>query len=391
MKKVLFLLAVAMMLGPAMPIIAQQRKTVKRSNNVQRKTTSASNPKAQIAAPVKTIAIIDIKTGIKSFCVTDDAIYYLEKGNNNAVMSIDRKTGEISTVIPGIANVYEGARPCIRKIFVCGNRLILECGKNSFTDDGIYVYDGQDVKSSLKLSNNGLFVVGNDKYFLTDNPDLREISYWSVEDLKLIKKVEGGNAKGWFTPEFIASDGSVWATTGLDAECFTLSGTRRDYSLEKEDYVLQVRNGSAQGGLNGCKVQKGDYLYVSCGRRVYRMNMLSPGKWEEYAKTPPTINNRFEWFCPDSKGNLYTQGVSTGDYNTQYWKVGEFDSPKSLGRDLMTGLTKWGYTKIWLTLHKNVTDKDGNLISVGDKEFWIYNPNGVIGYTKAVGKVIEKE
>ena len=119
--------------------------------------------------------------------------------------------------------------------------------------------------------------------------------------------------------------------------------------------------------------------------------MLSPGKWEEYAKTPPTINNRFEWFCPDSKGNLYTQGVSTGDYNTQYWKVGEFDSPKSLGRDLMTGLTKWGYTKIWLTLHKNVTDKDGNLISVGDKEFWIYNPNGVIGYTKAVGKVIEKE
>ena len=385
MKRTILFLTAAMMLGIAMPSIAQQRKTVKRSNTIKRNTTSVAKPKPSTASSVKTIAVYDIKAGIKSFSVTDNAIYYLEKGNNNAVMSIDRKTGKFSTIIPGIANVYENARPYIRKILICGSRLILECGEGSFVDRGIYVYDGHNVESSMKLCNSGSIIVGNDKYLIIDNGDIRSIQYWRLDNIKPFK-TENVNMEGGFTPRFIGSDGSVWTTYGLTAVCRTLSGKRIEYSLEKEPYVMQAKNYTA---LTERGTQIDDYLYVNLSRRIYRINLITPSKWEEYAKVPPTIDNRFEWFCPDSKGNLYTQGVSNEENNTQYWRVGEFSSPKSLGRELKTGLKKWDYEKVWLSLAKNATDEDGNLISVRDYRIYIYNPNGVIGYTNAVGGIVE--
>lgn len=383
MKRSILFLAAVIMFGVAMPTMAQKRKTIK-SSTIKRNTTSVAKPKAN-TAPVKTIAVYDIKAGVRSFSVTENAIYYLEKGDNNAVMSIDRKTGQFSIIIPGIANVYENARPRIRKIFMYGNRFILECGEDSFRDRGIYVYNGHDIESSMKLSNSGSVVAGNDKYLIIDNGDIRALQYWRLDDMKPFK-TEKGNTEGWFTPRFIGSDGSVWSTWGLTAECRTLSGSRFEYSLEKEPYIMQAKNYTV---LTGRGTQIGDYLYVNLNRRIYRIRLVTLSKWEEYAKVPLTIDNRFAWFCPDINGNLYTQGVSNEANNTQYWRVGEFSSPKSLGRDLMTGLKKWDYEKIWLSLSKNTTDADGNLLSIRDKRIYIYNPNGVIGYANAIGGIFE--
>lgn len=117
--------------------------------------------------------------------------------------------------------------------------------------------------------------------------------------------------------------------------------------------------------------------------------LISYEENKEYAKMPPTINNTFDWFCADANGNLLTRGDSNDNNNTLYWKVGSFDSPQPIGRDIETGFTDWGYTKIWENLNNNFMDADGNFISHKGSNIYIYNPNGVVGYTNVVGKIVK--
>ena len=119
------------------------------------------------------------------------------------------------------------------------------------------------------------------------------------------------------------------------------------------------------------------------------MYLLNPGTLEEYAKMPPIINNSFVLFCADANGNLLSLGNSNDNNNTLYWKVGSFDSPQPIGKDIETGFTDWGYTKIWENLNNNFMDADGNFISHKGSNIYIYNPNGVVGYTNVVGKIVK--
>ena len=40
-------------------------------------------------------------------------------------------------------------------------------------------------------------------------------------------------------------------------------------------------------------------------------------------------------------------------------------------------------------LIKNFMDADGNFISHSGSNIYIYNPNGVVGYTNVVGKIVK--
>ena len=100
------------------------------SAQVRRKTTTTarkSSPSTRVKKTVtkkdvvKTIACYETKA--KSIAMGNKYIYYLEPGENNAVIGINRETGEKETIIPGIAGIYEGARPRIYKVFARGNRL----------------------------------------------------------------------------------------------------------------------------------------------------------------------------------------------------------------------------------------------------------------------------
>lgn len=372
-----------------------------RKKKVTKKPTQTIVAKPTVKQINKKCAIYSWKKDVRSVQVTKDYIYYVEANENNAVMAIDRKTGDLKTIIPGIAGIYEGARPRISQIKICGERVFFqlvnphglsnECG-------GVYVYDGKSVETSPCLSSKktGTIIVGNDNYLLTDDCDESSITFWDVKTLKPAKRIYNAyNVDGWIKPDnynqgFIAANGSVWCKYREDhASCFALNGKSTDYDITKEPYVFQENQKSSSLISINQFIQAGDYLYVSCKRRIYRMNLISPGKWEEYAKMPPTIDNRFEWFCPDAEGNLLTRGVSSDNNNTLYWKVGSFDSPQPIGKDIETGFNDWGYTKIWENLNKNFMDADGNLISHNGSNIYIYNPNGVVGYTNVVGKIVK--
>ena len=64
----------------------------------RRKTTTRTTTTQQRTAPaekiVKEVAFYDVK--IMDFCVGEKYLYYVEAMPNNAVMKIDRKTGEVS-------------------------------------------------------------------------------------------------------------------------------------------------------------------------------------------------------------------------------------------------------------------------------------------------------
>ena len=340
----------------------------------RKKKVTRKPVKTTVVKPVakvnKNCAIYSWGKDVRSVRVTKDYIYYVETNDNNAVMAIDRKTGDIKTIIPGIAGIYEGARPRIYSIFVCGDRLIFqllnphgmsnECG-------GVYVFDGKSVETSLYLKT-GTIIDGNDNYLFTiDCGNWQKDVIWDAKSLKPIKRIDHNSIlipnKG--NLGFIASNGSVWGKDfGVGGiTCYALNGKSINYTLDKEAYVVQ----EAKSGKN-LRIEKiqqaGDYLYASCKRRIY-------------------------WFCADANGNLLTRGNSNDNNNTLYWKVGSFDSPQPIGKDIETGFTDWGYTKIWENLNNNFMDADGNFISHKGSNIYIYNPNGVVGYTNVVGKIVK--
>lgn len=366
----------------------------------RKKKVTRKPVKTTVVKPVvkvnKNCAIYSWEKDIRSVRVTKDYIYYVESNDNNAVMAIDRKTGDLKTIIPGIAGIYEGARPRIYSIFVCGGRLLFQLINPhglSYECGGVYVYDGKSVETSQYLKT-GTIIDGNDNYLLTiDCGDWTQDVLWETKSLKPIKRMDHNSI---LIPDkgnlgFIASNGSVWGKSG-GVMCYALNGNRTNYTLDKEAYVIQEMRRGTYGGqvLDAERIQQaGDYIYASCKRRIYRMNLLSPGRWEEYIKMPSTINNTFDWFCADANGNILTRGDSHDNNNTLYWKVGSFDSPQPIGRDIETGFTDWGYTKIWENLNMNFMDADGNFISHSGSSIYIYNPNGVIGYTNVVGKIVK--
>ncbi len=371
----------------------------------RKKKVTRKPVKTTVVKPVakvnKNCAIYSWEKDVRSVRVTKDYIYYVEVNDNNAVMAIDRKTGDIKTIIPGIAGIYEGARPRIYSIFVCGDRLIFqllnphgmsnECG-------GVYVFDGKSVETSASLfpSKRGQMYVGSDNYLLAYDCDTENMTIWDVKRLKVVKQARrynysydlDGTIPDKQNQGFMISDGTIWSSSSEGAKRCPVTGKVSYYNINKETYVVQEAQRGTYLRINKIQ-QAGDYLYASCKRRIYRMNMLSPGKWEEYAKMPANINNTFDWFCADAQGNLLTRGDSHENNNTLYWKVGSFDSPQPIGRDIETGFTEWGYTRIWENLNTNFMDADGNLVSHSGSSIYIYNPNGVVGYTNTVGRIVK--
>ena len=117
--------------------------------------------------------------------------------------------------------------------------------------------------------------------------------------------------------------------------------------------------------------------------------MAAPTGWEEYAKIPPTENKNFSNFAVDNQGNIFTCGFMCSEpYNYEYYAAGHFDSPVPLGRKLSTGISSWATADIETDNFGSDGDNFIALDSYGPTLF-IYNPNGLVGYTEAKDKVIK--
>lgn len=370
---------------------AQTRK--RNTTTARRTTTTATAQKPVTKKPVvNTIACYETKA--KSVAMGNNYIYYLEPGENNAVIGINRETGEKETIIGGIAGIYEGARPRIYKVFASGDKLFFYIyTKDDF--DKVYMYDGKSVESSPRLnswgriitttSNRAVIVSTNYQYELWDTENMKRIANYGGKQYEKAKDMPSWESRD---PLFIiASDDAVWRDVNYEAVRIEKDGKRTRFGTEKEAYMLA-------NGIKGFDhmSSNGDSLYVSVKRRLYRMNMLSPGQWEEYAKIPVNENKSFFRSYADSKGNVMTRGNGSAKYNIEYYAVDALDTPKALGGDnFPSGLDVWDRTAIWWSLCPQimVDDKD-NFIFLNDAGvLYIYNPNGVVGYSKAIGTIIK--
>lgn len=366
---------------------AQTRKRTTTAKNAVRRTQTAvtsrtNNTASTPKATINTIAAYYFKP--KKVYVGKDYIFYLEDGKNNAVMGIDQNTGETVTFVPGIANVYEEARPAYNDLQAGGNYLFCGLGYDNNSEYHVYDVATKELKTVMKDWMNIDAI--NDRHALVwTKKGHKEL--WDITQLKRItafpRDVNWGSS---FKQKFyIASDGAIWFQfQGINR--IDKSGRATVYSLANEAYM--VKNNVKE--INHV-AKHGDSLYVSAKRRIYLMNMLQPGKWEEYAKVPLTEDNFFNTFVPDSKGNLLTSGDSFHNRSNnciEYYRVGAFDTPKPMGYYITTGLTEWGYKEIGIG--GMLTDKNDNYIKLEDScRLFIYNPNGVKGYAKAKGKVVK--
>ena len=388
MNKLISILAAILFFSGVQQVDAQKRRTTTRKTTTVRKTTTQKQT-TSTERLIKEVAFYDVKA--KDFCVDANYIYYLEGMPNNAVMKIDRKTGEVSTVIPGIANVYEGRRAVINFIDVAGGKFIFQYGgypgSVGIVVDGKY-QGSKDWEKVVRTKGNYMLIMcHNSGTELYNVKDMTSINVQGIPDsggsdrLGEIRLELDDNGCVWFPYE----SGEKFGVVRL-----TPTGKTTFYDLSTQAYVVseKITIYGPNKPINWF-TSAGAYLYASCKRRIYRLNMLNPTSWEEYAKIPPTLDSGFYQFWPDFNGNILNNDKSS---RKAYWfyRVGAFDIPWSLGDwgNIVSGMSKWGWEKIYPSLGKVRVDQDNNyIISQSGESICILNPTGVVGYDKARGKV----
>lgn len=391
MKKIRFLFFILvsfLLFGTAQTVSAQKRKPNKRTTTQRKPTVRWTNPTTE--KPIKEITGYVLNA--IDFCVDSKYIYYVEKKPNNAVMKIDCITGEISTVIPGIANVYEGRREEIKRISIAGGRLIFEYGDYP-GKVGIWVNGQFRGEESWEK----VFATSGNYALITNHGSGTEL--YDVLNMKSIplENIPGSGSSE--TRMTVAPNGSIWYPYRPEGQkkfgvvCLNTTGTTF-YDLSTQLYVAaeNIASTAWYGNPINCFRSIGQYLYVSCNRRIYRLNMLQPNGWEEYAKIPSTLDSSFMKFWPNWKGDILNN--DNGSRKAYYfYRTGAFDSPQSLGdwNYIKTGLLKTGWTGLWPSLSRVLVDANNNYIMLNGSCIAIYNPDGVIGYKKAYGKIYKPE
>jgi len=344
------------------------------------------------------------KLGARAIYVAGDTIFYVEKGANNAVMAIDCQTGEKSVVIPGIAGVYEGARPRIKKFWKVGNRKI-------FTREDreeVFLWDGKGVESSLRFDGSkdmvtscGDYVLfkGMGGYDLLNVRELRQI--WHLSD----EVVKYGNV-------LLAQNGTVWyyavdqgndpfnPLNNFGAVRIGLDGKSVFYyrSLVNQPYVKE-NNIKGKSNVTDTRetslVRKGNYIYLPVHRRVYRLDTPNEdAQWEEFAKVPANQPGDFGRIGINNRGDMLVRrpNADSFDQRTQLYPAGRFDQPINLGDEMTSGVSSpYGYNRLYVSLCSWFTDDNDNFVLLysDGNEIYVYNPDGVKGYKKALGRVVE--
>lgn len=401
MKKTIIAMALLLVAGSVQQTDAQQRRrtTTKKTTTVRKTTTQQRT--APVEKFVKEVAFYDVK--VIDFCVDGNYIYYVEPLPNNAVMRIDRKTGEISTVLPGIANVYEGRRDIIQRIDVAAGKLILRHSKNNYDIGlvGVLMQDGtymgsKDWEAVVQTSGDYALLMRRDS-----GSEVFDAKNMIIKNIKDLPNTGEGDAVGAVLKysdihPVIDSNGCVWhyywgnRKFGVCRKSAT--GNMKFFDLSTQAYVVSEGIGAGNDfdkPINWL-TSMGPYLYASCKRRIYRLNMLNPTGWEEYAKIPPTLDSSFHLFWPDWKGNILNDDNGFRK-NCWFYRVGAFETPQSLsdGKAISTGMNKFGWSEIWPSLCKVRVDLDNNYIVSGGSSITIYNPDGVVGFDAARGKIVK--
>lgn len=353
------------------------------------------------AAPVAKFALYG-KLKARAIYVTGDTIFYVEKGDNNAVMAIDRQTGEKSVVFPGIAGIYEGARPRIKKFYkVADDKIFTREGSL-----GVYLWDGKSVTTSPHFDKATDIIQTCGDYALLETGDGYGYDLWNVRKREKVWHHSGEGVGGQL---LLVQNGTCWyyafdygddpfhPVYKFGAVRIGLDGKKTFYckSMMSQPYVQENNIKGMTESASAQLTKSGDYIYLPVYRRVYRLDTTNEDAlWEEFAKVPANQAGNFGKLCINSKGDMLARrpGTNNKQEETQLYRAGHFDQPVNLGDEITTGITSpYGYNRLYVASCAWLTDAADNFIWLyrDGNEFYIYNPDGVKGYKKALGRVVE--
>ena len=140
-------------------VCAQTRR--KSTTTTKKSATTATTKTVAKSNTIKTIACFT-GTNVKSYAIGNKYIYYVENNNNNAIIGINRQTGERETIVPGIAGIYEGARMRIQEVHASGDKLFL-IAIDRKKEYHVYLYDGKSFETSTYLKDWGYIIKCSNK------------------------------------------------------------------------------------------------------------------------------------------------------------------------------------------------------------------------------------
>ena len=318
----------------------------------------------------------------KPFAENDDHIYLMQDTyGDNAVLAIDKRTGELSEAVPG---KRKGDRPGILSIGAYGNDLYLDVDGR-----GLVRYDGKDVQTSelIREIDRG-FMDSYGKIALS--PNGRYLAYAGqncagcVIDLKennrLVKNFHDG-----FVDFLVTDDGDFFGVNNFRVMVYRNNGnTDGDPTAVAQIGDLLKDNPIA---IRQC----GGDIYIAGGKKVFKTG-AGTFNWTE---TATLAGNNLKLY----DGALGANGdgfayMSDNDLNRFALFNAHSNSP-TLMKKLSTGIHVGRKTPLTVETAGNIhIDRNGNIWMVersGAGFIVVYNPKGIVLLKSLAGKFIQQK
>lgn len=333
----------------------------------QTKKITASNPK---------FAIVHSEEEIDKVVAGKTTIYMLlYRFGDNSVISIDRATGKISTVIVGTDKV---SRATIQDIALLPDGRLIFFSAN----EGVRVFDGKSIESStliwkpdaergmveasLAISPRGHILINSqDKGQVLLDPDFKQISQFSTV----------GRSYG-----VVDDNTNIWLS---DMSNLIKLDSLGNVVAKFKTYTEPFKDIDE---FNGIALSSDSMLYLLTKQQIYRTHS-NAAKLDIVCKSPnPNVKFRAMHIAPT--GQFY---ATSEDYeNPGLFEYGkDLTSEPKGGKAIITGIND-NYTTRPIEFKANqskfVGDADGNMIVYSTYRVFIYHPSGIKGYTDLKNK-----
>ena len=394
MKQTIRLLAVLMMLGCYTQTSSAQAKRKPAAKPAVKKPTAKVN---------NNFAIVHIDDFIdQSLFEDEENIYFLgsRNGDYNTLRAVNKQTGDFKLVVPK----KKRARPTI----CCAG----SDGKDVYMrveNKGIARFNGTDVNTSeLVLAQSkqfeGFLTFANRGDDIVCSPNGRYVMMYGDTPIEYdleTKKVVGFCINST-QDAVITNDGLV---IGLNCDEIFTAPKNPTPSIEpgspknrvgRTIYELgKIGNGAGGSFCNMWYDVAADTIYVALGEQVLKAPAKAQMKFEEVYCLPGENKKFTDYVC-----NGQRVFATTDNYEKRFyeWDNKNMKGTPKISKELDTGIIdKRGWAGNTTTekvggANRLYYDQLGNLwMKTGDGTFVIYNPDGIKGLTKLIGKITENK
>ncbi len=316
------------------------------------------------------------------FVENDQYVYFMQPPyNDNAVLAVDKQTGELREAVPG---KRKADRPGIISIGAHGKDLYLDVEGR-----GIVRYDGKDVTTSKIIGEvdrgfmdnyKKIVLSPNGRYLAYSGQNCHSYVYDLLEGNKLIKSFHDG-----FEDFLVTDDGDFFGVNNFRALVYRNNGNTdgdatnaTDMSDLLKDHPATIR-------------QLGDDIWLVGGSKVTK-TAAKEFQWTETTTLTSGTKLQDGALAADASGFAYIGYDSAGNRFAEFTATGK---TPVLTKKLATGINVERREPLTVEVAKNIfIDSNQNIWMIentGTGFVVVYNPKGIVGLTALAGKFIKQK